>query len=169
MSDPTLILPAEVISEFVRHLIQIKPRLKLMLPEDLTRLKEQLGELHPEGGAKRAADYDLFYRVGIVLSRQKEPVTMSELSEALSVPMSTATRVIYWLVESDYVERLPDPDDRRIVRIRLTEAGRELYTTINDFLRQRVEQILSRFTAEERETLVPLLRKVVDALEELEG
>jgi len=168
MLEPILASHTEAISEFVRRLIQVKPRLKLMLPEDLTRLKERLGELHPEGGAKRAADYDLFYRVGIVLARSKEPMTMSELSEALAVPLSTATRMVDWLVKSDYVERLPDPDDRRIVRVRLTETGRKLYTAINDFLRQRVEQILSRFTVQERESLVALLRKVADTLEELE-
>jgi DNA-binding MarR family transcriptional regulator len=153
--------------EILREVIQLKPRLKAMLPEDLARLKERLGELQPEGGPRRAADYDLFYRIGAVLSRQREPLSMGELSEALAVPLSTATRMVDWLVESGYARRLPDPDDRRIVRVALTVTGRELYQTISEFIRLRVEQILRRFTAEERKELTLLLRKLVVALEEL--
>ncbi len=168
MYESPLSLTAEAVSEFIRHFIRIKPRLKLFLPDDLTRLKERLGELHPEGGARRADDYDLFYRVGIILSQHKDPVTMGELSEALVVPMSSATRMADWLVESGYVERLHDPEDRRIVRVALSETGRLLYQTINDFLGQRIGQILSRFTNEERESLVLLIGKVMRVLEELE-
>ncbi len=168
MFDPTLKPSAEAASEFIRHLINVKPRLKLVLPEDLAQLKQRLGALHPEGGVKRAADYDLFYRVGIVLSRQKEPMAMSDLSEALSVPFSSATRMVDWLIESGYVERLPDPDDGRMVRVTLSETGRILYQTINDFLMQRLSRILSKFTPEERENLIALLRKGMDALRELE-
>jgi DNA-binding MarR family transcriptional regulator len=157
------------LADILRDFIRLKPRLKTLLPEGLMRVKERLGLLHPEDGPRRAADYDLFYRVGIALSRPSAPLTMGELSEALVVPLSTATRMVDWLVESGYAERLPDPEDRRIVRVTLTETGQELYQTINGFLRQRVEQILQRFTAEERENLVLLLRKVVEALEELES
>ncbi len=168
MSDPALKLSAEATGEFIRRLISIKPRLKLMLPDDIALLKQRLGELHPEGGAKKAADYDLFYRVGIVLSQHQEPMTMSDLSEALSVPFSSTTRMVEWLIESNYVERLHDPEDGRIVRVRLTEAGRTLYQTINDFLTQRLEQILSKFTPVERENLIALLRKGMNILKELE-
>ncbi|MCL5429295.1 MAG: MarR family transcriptional regulator [Chloroflexi bacterium] len=168
MTGSALKLSAEATGEFIRQLISIKPRLKLMLPDDLARLKHRLRELHPEGGVKKAADYDLFYRVGIVLSGQQEPMTMSELSEALSVPFSSTTRMVEWLIESGYVKRLPDPEDGRIVRVSLTKAGQALYQTINDFLTRRLKQILSKFTPAERENLIALLRKGMDILKELE-
>ncbi len=169
MTEPSLPLQTDQFVDILRDFLRLKPRLKVVLPEDLARLKERLDELHPEGGPRRAADYDLFYRVSGVLSRRREPLSMGELSEALAVPLSTATRMVDWLVESRYVERLPDPEDRRLVRVRLSETGRHLYHTIDGFLRQRVEQMLRRFTAEERQELVVLLRKVVQVLEELAG
>lgn len=169
MTEPSLTLQTDQIADIVGDLIRLKPRLKAVLPEDLARLKKRLGELHPEGGPRRAADYDLFYRVGVVLSRQREPLTMGELGEALTVPLSTATRMVDWLVESGYAERLPDLEDRRIVRVALTETGRALYQTINAFIRQRIEQILRQFTDEEREELVVLLRKLVKVVEEAMG
>ncbi len=159
---------AEALSELIRRLINVKPRLQLVLPQDLVELKRRLGKLHPEGGTKRAADYDLFYRVGIVLSRHKEQMTMSDLSEALSVPFSTATRMVEWLSEGGYVERFVDPEDGRVVRVKLTRKGELLYDSINDFLIRRLEQILDKFTPEERESLIALSQKAIDVLNEME-
>ena len=59
-------------------------------------------------------------------------------------------------------------EDRRIVRVTLTAAGQELHQIMNAFLRQRIEQILQHFTAEEREQLVFLLQKVAAAFAESE-
>ncbi len=156
----------EQLTELVQDFIRLKSHFKAVLPEDLVRLKGRLDELHSEGGRKHIIDYDLFYRIGIVLSRQEKPLTMGELSEALDVPLSTATRMADWLVESGYAERLSDPEDRRIVRLTLTEIGRDLYLTINAFITQRIEQILRPFTAAECRDMVALIRKLIKALEE---
>ncbi|MBI4494985.1 MAG: MarR family transcriptional regulator [Chloroflexi bacterium] len=165
MTEPTLVRQTMQLAAVWDDLVRLKPRLKAVLPEDLARLKDRLGAIQPEGGARRAADYDLFYRIGVVLARQQEPLTMGQLSEALAVPLSTATRMVDWLVESSYVERLADPEDRRIVRVALTEAGRELYQAIHAFMQQRLEQLLRQFTAEEREQLIVLLRKLIGILD----
>ncbi len=147
--------------------MRLGPRLKAVLPEDVARVKEGLAGLSPEGGHGRAADYELFCRIGLLLARATTPLTMSHLSEALAVPMSTATRMVEFLVDGGYVERLPTPQDRRVVRVALSPTGRELYQTINDFMRQRVALLLQRFSTEERQILVLLLRKVVAAIEEI--
>lgn len=156
----------EGITSLIEDLIRLKPRLKTLLPSDLDELKQRLGKLHPDGGPSRAEDYDLFYRVGVVLSRAQGPLTMGDLSALLEVPLSTATRMVDWLVDSGYVQRLSDPEDRRIVRVSLSRTGQDLYLTINHFLQQRVEEILRDFTADERRSLASLLRKLVDVLEE---
>jgi len=49
--------------------------------------------------------------------------------------------------------------------VALTQAGQELIKTRHTFVRQRVEQVLRHFTPEERETLVVLMRKLVESLE----
>ncbi len=166
MSEPFLALHTDQITEIVRYFLRLRPRLQMVLPEDLARAKARLYKLHAEGKTRKG-DHILLYGIGIILARQREPLTMGELSKALAVPLSTATRIVDWLVEAGYARRLPDPEDRRIVRVALTEAGQQLYKTIDEFLKQRVEQVLRRFTPEERESLVVLLRKLVEALEEL--
>ncbi|MBI3360084.1 MAG: MarR family transcriptional regulator [Chloroflexi bacterium] len=168
MPELSLTLHVSQITEIVRLFIRLKPRLKTMLPEELAREKARMDGLHPQGKAEGVADYALLYNVGVILSRQPESLTMGELSKALDVPLSTATRMVDWLVTGGYVKRLSDPEDRRIVRVALTETGREAYRTGDEFVRQRVEQLLRRFTPEERENLLVLLRKLVAAIEEQE-
>lgn len=148
------------------ELARIGPRMKVVLPEGLVRFKERMGGLHAECGNGRHLDHHLFYRVSTVLVRQDRPMTMGELSEALEVPANTATRMVDLLVTSGYVERLQDRVDRRVVRVSLTPEGRDLNRVMADFMMRHTVDLLKRFTPEERETLVALLRRLASVLNE---
>ena len=89
---------------------------------------------------------------------------MSELSTELNVPMSTATRIVDWLVRGDMVERVNDPSDRRVVRVGMSQGGRELYETGMAYNKQRITKLLKDFTAEEQTQLLKLMNKLFDAL-----
>jgi DNA-binding MarR family transcriptional regulator len=157
------------IAEFaslLRRLRRIKPFLKVALPEDLAQVRTRLDETHPGGTAGSAADMELLHTVAVALTRQAEPVSMGELSRFLDVPLSTATRIMDWLVSSGYAERLPDPQDRRVVRVGLTQTGRQIYQSVNAVMRLQVENWLEKFTPEECQTLTALLVKLVAAIEE---
>jgi len=161
VTDPTLAAHIDQAAAIVRDMMRLKPRLKLRLPPDMARAKAQFDTLRSTGN-------ETLFQVGIVLARQPEPLSMGELSKALDVPLSTATRIADWWVKNGYVERSPDPKDRRVVRVALTRSGRDLLKAGNKLICQRVEQVLRRFTPEERETLVVLMRKLVTSLENQE-
>jgi DNA-binding MarR family transcriptional regulator len=50
--------------------------------------------------------------------------SMGELGAALSLPAPTLTRLVDGLVDAAEAYRLPDPDDGRRVRVRLSARGR---------------------------------------------
>jgi DNA-binding MarR family transcriptional regulator len=154
------------LTEIFQRAICFRPHFKAVMPEDLANLKARLGDSHPLGKGRKTAHYDLFYNIAAILSLHQEPVAMGELSKALAVPLSTATRIVDWLYENNYAERLPDPADRRIVLVSLTEAGQGMYRTINEFIRKRVERLLRRLTPEERQTLIVLMQKILTVIEE---
>jgi DNA-binding MarR family transcriptional regulator len=54
------------------------------------------------------------------------PVSMKELAAARGVALNTATSLVDRLVAGGLVERRGDPDDRRVVRVAVTERGRVL-------------------------------------------
>ena len=148
------------LTKIIQRFLCLKTRLKAVLPEDLANMKAHLGESHL--GSKT----DLLYHIGVILSLQQEPITMGELSRALDVPLSTATRVVDWLETNNYAIRLASPDDRRIVLVTLTEAGQGICRTITDHIRTRVERLLLRLSPEERESLIGIMHKLLTVMEE---
>jgi DNA-binding MarR family transcriptional regulator len=165
--DPSLSPQSAQFVEIIRHCIRLKSRLRSVFPDDqeITDIVARLVVSHPQGKAASAADFDLLFHVCIVLSVHQEPVTMGELSHALDVPLSTATRIVDWLVKNGYAERLSDPKDRRIVRVSLTETGRAMYQAGNKLIQNRVEVLLRPFSPAERENLVELANKLIRAFE----
>jgi len=71
---------------------------------------------------------------------------MSELGKALTVSLSTATRVAEVLVDIGYAERLADPNDRRLVRLTLTDSGIKAHDVIERYMLQALEKILTSNT-----------------------
>jgi len=154
------------ITTVVHGFMQVWNKFEATLSKELVQIQERLEGMRPGRESHPHANYELFYRVSNSIY-PKGNLTMGELSSALSVPLSTATRIADWLVDNGYMQRLPDSEDRRIVRVALTNIGRELYETIDRYIRQRVQQILSSLTEEERTTLLALVSKVVSALKEV--
>jgi len=150
----------------VHGFMQVWNRFEATLSKELAQIQESLQGMHPQREHQSNANYELFYRAcsGIY---PEGSITMGEFSSALSVTLSTATRIADWLVDRGYIQRLPDPDDRRVVRVALTDMGKELFEAIDRYIKQRVQQILSSLTAEERSTLLILVGKVVSGLKEL--
>ncbi|MBE9482740.1 MAG: MarR family transcriptional regulator [Chloroflexi bacterium] len=154
------------ITAVVHGFIQVWNKFESTLSTELTRIQESLEGLRPGKESHPNANYELFYRVSSNIYL-KDSVTMGELSKSLSVPLSTATRMVDWLVDNGYLERLPDAEDRRVVRVTLTNLGQEIHKTIDRYIRHRVQQIFSCLTNEERTTLLTLIGKVIYSLKEV--
>jgi DNA-binding MarR family transcriptional regulator len=137
-----------------------------------TRFEDALAkELAAQNGSKKAGERDsrlttthaMLFRVGSSIINQGG-VTMGELSAALSVPLSTATRIVDSLVAEGYVQRLHDTDDRRIVRVSFTDHGRQFYDIMNANITERIRQIGVYLKEDELKTLLFLLNKVSAAV-----
>ncbi|MBQ8927643.1 MAG: MarR family transcriptional regulator, partial [Oscillospiraceae bacterium] len=67
------------------------------------------------------------------LRQHGESMTMSELAGAMHCSKQQMTRTVERLAGCGFVERMTDPCDRRIIRLQLTQSGRD-YT--GQFLEQ---------------------------------
>ena len=56
---------------------------------------------------------------------KQEPATLNEIAAAVKRGAPAVSRSVETLVRAGLVERSPDPDNRRRLAIRLTEAGRQ--------------------------------------------
>ncbi len=81
-------------------------------------------------------------------------VTMNDLSAKMRLANSTMTRMADQLVQKRLITRGPDSDDRRIVRVQLTEQGQDIRTRLKKALRDLFSEVLKDIPEGERETIV---------------
>jgi len=106
------------------------------------------------------------YDVLSALRRQGDPpqLSASDLARESMLTSGTITTRIDGLEKRGFVERHPDPDDRRAISVRLTTAGR---ATIEEAIAVRVqvaEDQLALLSGTERDSLSAALRKVLMAM-----
>jgi DNA-binding MarR family transcriptional regulator len=155
------------IERLVQDFLQIDIEFNTILPKEIEQLHYLLDDIPVADKGQRFINCKLFPRVIYNLYWESD-ITMGELSHTLSVPFSTTTRMVDWFVDNGYAQRLSDPKDRRVVRVALTESGRELYRTVERYMVQRLRQMLSPLTAEEQIVLLTLLEKIAGALRDTE-
>ncbi len=149
--------------ELVQRFIHLRP--KLVIPENVARFRQQMQDLKI-GGATNQEDRAFVFRIFIILERSGTPPTMGELSAELGIPLSSATRIVDGLVSGNFIERIPDESDRRVVRVQMTTTGKEIYQTAMEFNKQRIAHLLSKFTLDEQTQLLHLMNKMFDSLME---
>jgi DNA-binding MarR family transcriptional regulator len=82
---------------------------------------------------------------------------MSRLAEALDVVPSSASRLCDRLEATGMLRRVPDPRDRREVRLLLTPAARQLLAQLRDRRRVALAEVLERMPPARRQDLVQAL------------
>ena len=153
------------IRSLIQDFIQMNMKFNTVLPKEIEQLHYSLDEIRIGDKPQRFINCNLFYRIIYNVYRESN-MTMGELTNTLSVPFSTATRMVDWFVDNGYAQRLHDPEDRRVVRVALTYSGRELYESTESYMVQRFRQMLSPLTAEEQGVLLVLLEKMARAFRE---
>jgi MarR family transcriptional regulator, organic hydroperoxide resistance regulator len=70
------------------------------------------------------------YQIHALYTLTQRSATMGELAEEMNISLPSATSLVDRLVKSGWVERRPDPKDRRIIRLSITEHGDKLCQTM---------------------------------------
>jgi DNA-binding MarR family transcriptional regulator len=156
-------LPSAEVTQFVEYLTEILANARPLPTPELHKLMSRFSSMNDDDSFHMGIDPLAFGRMGSVLYRGAKP-TMGELSKILSLPLSTMTRMVDAGEKFGLVQRLPDPDDGRIVRVAMTDDGRRLHEAMNDMQAQGVKKVLVCLTPEERAILLTLLRKITTSI-----
>jgi DNA-binding MarR family transcriptional regulator len=93
------------------------------------------------------------------------PLRLSDLAQRLGITAPTASRAVDGLVELGLLERLPDPGDRRAVRIDVTRPGRKLIEERKARAAAALEPAVGALSAQDRARLAALLARLADAFD----
>ena len=95
--------------------------------------------------------------------------TMAELSAALAIDASTATRAVERLVQVGLVERDRSEEDGRAVMVNLTPGGRALEKKLTVERLRHMSNVLANLTMEQRETIAMSMETLLEASRSADG
>jgi DNA-binding MarR family transcriptional regulator len=115
-------------------------------------------------GLRRRGDYEV-----LSLLRRSEPALLTplEVAQQLLTSPSGMTGKLDRLEEQGLIQRTPDPEDRRAVRLKITESGRTLIDEAFTANLGVYESMLDEFSRTEVENLDALLGKLLERVDRL--
>lgn len=88
---------------------------------------------------------------------------MSDVAEGLGISFPAATKTVDRLVRKELASRSEDPHDRRVVRIKLTDRGRELVNDVYAERTRRFDAVLERLDPAARAALQKSMESFITA------
>lgn len=95
--------------------------------------------------------------------------TVAGIAAQLGVSVPAVSRTLRSLQEKDWIERAIDEDDRRSVRVTVTERGSDILRENTSRVVAALNRVLSVFTEDEMRTIARLYGKFASSMEEQLG
>jgi len=135
---------------------------------ELVALVRATAHLYELAESQRCAEVELSGpRWGLLLflmARERmgnrEGVTPTSLSRFQGVSKNSISSLLRGLEEQGYIQRTLDPDDYRVFRIQLTDAGRRVVQSLAPERLAGINRLASDLSGEERQQLITLLEKL---------
>lgn len=104
------------------------------------------------------------FQVLAIIEGEGKPLPPSVVAERMVTTTGTMTSLLDTLVRRGLVRRLPHPDDRRMLLIDITDAGREVVDLILPVTHRITKDVFRVLTEDERQQLLELLGRVQERL-----
>lgn len=104
-----------------------------------------------------------------VLLKAGGAATAAHVARQVSIDPGAATRMLDRLEKKGFVSRSRSTEDRRVVRVALTEAGHQAAGEVPKVLSQVLNEHLAGFSFDEWQTLLALLRRMLANAESLQA
>ncbi len=134
-------------------------------PSTLTFLLSQVGAHVAQTFARRIGELDLYppqFRVMNAVDAA-EGQSQQAIAAAIGAPASRMVAIVDELEQRGLIERRPDASDRRVRALYLTGEGHELLGRGRKVALECEEEIAGAMNRADRDSLVALLRQLVDA------
>jgi DNA-binding MarR family transcriptional regulator len=140
------------------------------LSRDMAALAKYLMRAANMGTFNAIGELDLSFtqiKTLCALETDGEERSVKALSESLGVSLATVSRAVDGLFERGLVGREEDPADRRMKRVRLTDAGAAVPRALNEARLSALQELLSSLADEEALALESALALILERHEEI--
>jgi DNA-binding MarR family transcriptional regulator len=94
----------------------------------------------------------------LIFLNHNKIVSMSDIAEYFHIELPSATSLLNKLCDQKLVKRYEDVEDRRLVRVTLTDSGTTLLEQVIRERRKKLEKMLSYLSEKERFELLTILQ-----------
>lgn len=94
----------------------------------------------------------------------QEGLSHTELATRLQISPATTTKMIQRMERAGFVQRKPDPQDQRLSRVFLTDAGRAIRSKVEAVWAQIEAETFAGLSVEEKESLRQIFLKMQNNL-----
>jgi DNA-binding MarR family transcriptional regulator len=133
--------------------------------EKFLQLMNRLRQLGPGTAPPKEANISPSLLALIEYTASNPGCGVQTVAEGLNLSTPTVSIAVRQLENSGFMERQPDPHDGRAVLLFLTPTGQELHQRTHDFRCQKFERLLTGLTIRERTTLLDLLERAIQYVE----
>ncbi|MBT2441132.1 MarR family transcriptional regulator [Streptomyces sp. ISL-36] len=131
--------------------------------ENLARQVSAIGAVKRGMARSLPADCPSGSAVVLALLKRHGDMRMSRVSELMAVDMSVSSRHVAHTVDRGWVERLPDPGDKRSRLLRLTDGGRDKLAELDRRLTAMLARNLAGWSDDDVDLLTTLLARLRDS------
>jgi DNA-binding MarR family transcriptional regulator len=96
----------------------------------------------------------------LVYLARSEGITQTQLSDTTETAPMTLVRILDRMESDEWIERRPDPADRRVYRLHLTARGRTVVEQVLKIADRARDEIFSGMGAADRTRLIELMEQV---------
>ncbi|MEL7070961.1 MAG: MarR family transcriptional regulator [Cyanobacteria bacterium J06581_3] len=102
----------------------------------------------------------------LMVLMQEQPLSQGMLSNRLNLEKSTVSRLLSGLEKRGWIERDRNPDDRRIVEVALTEAGKQTAESLSTARQSKFDRVMQAIPEDQQTKVVDALQILVRAIHE---
>lgn len=123
-------------------------------------LESQTQESHEERTAT------MMQYMALSFLKEKDLSAVGEVAENLKLSKSSATQLTERLVKAGYVERVGDLDDRRIVRLKISDKGEHEIINLKNKFMEKMSAVLLKIPESDLKELLRIHIKLIQTLQQ---
>lgn len=103
----------------------------------------------------------LEFKTLAIVSEKKEP-SMRDISSSLHITSPSTTQIIDRLVKNKELVRIPDPKDRRIIRLKITPVGKKHLDKQFTCASEKIKKILGALSEKQKIELTKIFTTIIN-------
>jgi DNA-binding MarR family transcriptional regulator len=146
----------------------MKKEVPFDLTQDLFKLMRQVPRLKFKQGVVEGltrSEYELLVILEMNIYDKGTAMSVSEISNLLQITPAAITHIINPLEEKRFIKRLPDPKDRRVVLIGLTDKGAKTADALIADVKEQVVGLINYLGEKDSREFVRLLSRAFEYFE----